>query len=80
MPDRVPVPSPLAVKVIPAGSVPARSSVGTGVPVVVTLKLKALPAVAVSVAALVIASPLLIVSRKLWLAVPAVLAALMVSR
>jgi len=50
------------------------------VPTVVTLKLNALPAVAVSDAALVMASPLFTVSRKLWLAVPDELAALMVSR
>ena len=80
VPDRVPVPFRLSVKVTPVGRPPARPSVGAGVPVVVTLKLKALPSVTVAAAALVMASPLFTVSRKLWLAVPDELAALMVSR
>ena len=61
VPDRVAVPSELAVNVTPAGSVPARVTVGVGVPEVVTLKLNAVPEVAVAEFALVMASPLLTV-------------------
>ena len=64
---------------MPVGRVPVRPTVGVGEPVAVTVKLNGLPAVAVAVAALVMASPLLMVSMKLWLAVPAELAAVMVS-
>ena len=48
VPHRVPVPLPLAVNVMPVGRVPARLTVGVGVPVAVTVKLNALPAVAVA--------------------------------
>ena len=67
----VAVPLVLAVNVMPGGSVPAWVRVGVGVPVVVTVKLNALPAVAVAEAALVIASPLLTVRARLCVAVPA---------
>ena len=79
VPDSVAVPLLLAVNVIPGGSVPARLSVGVGVPVVVTVKLNALPDVAVAEAALVMASPLFTVSTKLWVAVPVEFLAVTVS-
>ena len=79
MPDRVAVPLVLAVNVMPGGSVPARVRVGVGVPVVVTVKLNALPEVAVAVAALVMASPLLTVRTKAWVAVPVEFLAVTVS-
>ena len=79
VPDRVAVPLLLAVNVTPGGSVPARLSVGAGVPLVVTVKLNALPAVAVADAALVMASPLLTVSWKLCVAVPVEFFAVMVT-
>ena len=65
VPEIVAVPLVLAVKVMPLGSVPVWLSVGVGVPVVVTLNVKAVPAVAVAELALVMASPLLTVSVKL---------------
>ena len=58
MPARVAVPLPLSVNVTPEGSVPAWLRVGVGIPVVVTVKLNAWPAVAVAEAALVMARPL----------------------
>ena len=79
VPDRVAVPLPLAVNVMPEGSVPVRVSVGAGVPVVVTVKLNAVPEVAVAESALVMASPLFTVRTKVWVAVPAELLAVMVS-
>ena len=48
MPDSVAVPLVFAVNVMPDGSVPAWVNVGVGVPVAVTVKLNALPAVAVA--------------------------------
>jgi hypothetical protein len=68
VPASVAVPLALAVKVRPEGSVPVCDSVGVGEPVVVTVKLKALPPVATAELALVIASPLLTVRVKLWVA------------
>jgi hypothetical protein len=68
-----------AVNVMPEGSVPACVNVGAGVPLVVTMKLNAVPVVAVAEEALVIASPLFTVRTKLWVAVPAEFAAVMVS-
>ena len=73
------MPLVLAVKVMPGGSVPAWVSVGVGVPAVVTVKLNALPEVAVAEAALVMARPLLTVSARFCVAVPAELAAVTVS-
>ena len=55
VPEKVAVPLALAVKVMPVGSVPVRASVGAGYPVVVTVKLKAVPTVALALAALVMA-------------------------
>jgi hypothetical protein len=79
VPASVAVPLVPAVKVIPPGSVPVWVRVGVGVPLVVTAKLNAVPLTAVAVEALVMASPLLTVSSKLCVPVPALLAALMVS-
>ncbi len=56
---------------MPGGSVPALVKVGAGVPAVVTVKLNAVPEVAVAVFALVMAGPLLTVEVKAWVAVPA---------
>ena len=55
VPEKVAVPLLFAVKVTPVGSVPVRVSVGAGYPVVVTVKLKAVPTVALVLAALVMA-------------------------
>ena len=79
MPLRVAVPLVLAVNVIPGGRVPARLSVGVGVPAVVTVKLNAWPEVAEAELALVMASPLFTVRVKVWLAVPAEFLAVTVS-
>ena len=49
------MPSPLLVKVTPAGNAPCRNSNGAGKPLVVTVKLPAWPVVNVAAAALVIA-------------------------
>jgi hypothetical protein len=68
VPASVAVPLPLLVKVKPEGNVPVWDSVGVGEPVVVTVKLNAWPPVATAEAALVIASPLLTVKVKLWVA------------
>ena len=57
----VAVPSVFAVQEMPVGRFPVLVRVGVGEPVVVTVKLKAWPAVAVAAAALVIVSPLLTV-------------------
>jgi hypothetical protein len=64
VPERVPVPSPLSVKLTPVGSVPVTASAGVGLPVDVTVKLPGVPAVKVSAAALVIAGAALTVSVK----------------
>src|ERR1700689_3012758 len=77
-PAIVAVPFVQAVNVMPEGSVPASVRVGVGVPVVVTVKLNALPDVAEAEAALVIARPLLTVRVKLCVAVPAELLAVTV--
>ncbi len=47
VPARVAVPSPLSVKVTPLGSAPVSVIAGVGLPLVVTVKLPALPAVKV---------------------------------
>ena len=67
------------MNVTPEGSVPAWVRVGVGVPVVVTVKLNALPEVAEAEAALVMARPLFTVRTKLCVAVPAELVAVIVS-
>ena len=73
------MPLALAVNVMPGGSVPALVKVGAGVPVVVTVKLNAVPEVAVAEFALVMASPLLTVKVKAWVAVPVEFLAAMVT-
>ena len=55
VPDSVAVPSPLSAKVTPAGKVPVSLIDGVGLPVVVTVKVAAEPAVKVAVLALVTA-------------------------
>jgi hypothetical protein len=55
VPLSVAVPFPLFTNVTPLGSVPVSDSVGAGDPVVVTVKLPAVPTVKVVVLALVIA-------------------------
>jgi hypothetical protein len=74
----LPVPFPLFTNVTPVGSVPLSVSDGVGVPVAVTGKLPAVPAVKVVLLALVIAGAWSTVNVKLWLAVPALLLAVMV--
>ena len=68
VPEKVAVPLLLAVKVTPVGRVPVRDSVGVGYPVVVTVKLKAVPTVALALAALVMAGAWLTVKAKDWAA------------
>ena len=76
------VPSPLSTKVTPEGSVPLSLSAAVGVPVVVTVKLPAVPVVKVVLVALVItgAWAAATVSVKLCgVALPTSLVALIVS-
>ena len=54
-PEIVAVPFPLSVKFTPAGNDPVLAKADTGLPVVVTVKLPAVPAVKVTLFALVIA-------------------------
>jgi hypothetical protein len=58
----------LSLNVTPLGSVPVSASVGVGDPVVVTVKLPAVPTVNVALFALVIAGTWFTVNVKLWLA------------
>jgi hypothetical protein len=58
VPLRVPVPFPLSLNVTPAGRVPDSVSDGAGAPVVVTVKLPALPTVNVALFALMIVGEL----------------------
>jgi hypothetical protein len=65
------VPFPLFTNVTPLGSVPVSVSVGAGVPVVVTVRLPAVPTVNVVLLALVIAGAtcaVFTVRVKAWLA------------
>ena len=82
VPLSVAVPLPLLTNVTPLGSVPVCVSVGVGVPVVVTVKLPAVPTVNVVLLALVIAGAVcavFTVNVKLWLAgLPTPLLAVMV--
>jgi len=67
VPESVPVPFPLSLKVTPLGSAPVSVSDGVGVPVVVTENVPAVPTVNVVLLALVItgaAFGLLTVSAK----------------
>jgi hypothetical protein len=79
VPASVPVPFELAVKVIPAGNVPVRLTVGVGLPVAVTVKLNGVPTVAVADEALVIAGRWRTVRVKACVAAPRVLVAVNVS-
>lgn len=63
VPARVAVPFPLSTKVTPLGSEPVAVSAGAGVPVVVTVKVPAVPWVKVVVFAEVIAGEVLIVTE-----------------
>jgi len=80
VPLSVAVPFPLFTNVTPLGSVPVFVSDGFGVPVVVTVKLPAVPTANVVLVALVMlgAIPALTVKVKLWLIVPAPLLAVIV--
>ena len=82
VPLSVAVPFPLFVKVTPLGSAPDSVRDGVGDPVVVTVKLPAVPTVNVVLLALVIVGAVraaLTVSVKLWLAgVPTPLLAVIV--
>src|ERR1700689_3546770 len=78
-PDRVAVPLPLSTKVTPVGSVPVLLSAAAGEPLVVILKVPALPVVRVAVAALVTAGACCTTSEKLWVAVPAAFLATILS-
>ena len=62
------VPSPLSVKVTPAGSAPVSVRAAVGNPVVVTVNVPAWPTVKVALAALVIAGAWSTVRVKLWVA------------
>ena len=63
-PDKVPVPSPLSTNATPAGKLPVSVRDGTGLPVVVTVKLPEVPAVKVVLFPLVIAGAALTVRVK----------------
>ena len=58
----------MSAKVTPAGKVPVSLIDGVGLPVVVTVKVPAVPAVKVAVLALVIAGAWLTVRVKDWVA------------
>ena len=79
VPEIVALPLPLLVKVTPAGSDPVLPSVGTGYPVAVTVKLNAVPWVAVVELALVILGSCPTVRVKAWVAVPVLFLAVMVN-
>ena len=78
-PASVAVPLPLSTNVTPPGRAPALVSAGAGDPVVVTLKVPALPAVKVVVVAEVMAGAWVTTKEKLWVAVPAEFLAVIVS-
>ena len=62
------MPLPLSTNVTPLGSVPVRLTDGVGVPLVVTVKLPAVPVVNAVLLALVIAGAWFTLRVKLWLA------------
>jgi hypothetical protein len=64
VPANVAVPLPLSVKVIPDGNAPVSLIAGVGDPLVLTVKLKADPSVAVAVAAEVMVEPAWTVNTK----------------
>src|ERR1700683_4934346 len=69
VPASVAVPLPLSVKVTPLGRVaPVSDRVGSGKPVVVTVREPAVPALNVVLLALVMAGAAFTVSVKVWLA------------
>ena len=67
VPLRVPVPSPLSVKLTPLGRLaPPRARLGVGVPVVVTVNDPAVPTVKAVAFALLIVGACLTVKVKAW--------------
>ena len=80
VPARVAVPSPLPVKVTPAGNAPCTDSAAAGKPLLVTVKLPAWPVANVVFAALVIAGACSTVSMKVWTATETSLPATIVNR
>ena len=78
VPPSVPLPFPLSLNVTPLGSVPVSVRDGVGVPVVVTVKLPAVPTVNVVLVALVITGAKFTTNVKVWLIVPAPLLAVIV--
>jgi len=66
VPDSVPVPSPLSTKVTPLGRLPVSDRASVGVPVEVTVKVPAEPAVKVALAADVMAGGASTVRVKDW--------------
>ena len=79
VPARVAVPLPLSTKVTPLGSALALLTVAVGDPVDVTLKVPAFPMVKVLEATLVMAGTCWITTERLWVALPAVLLAVILS-
>src|SRR5664280_1803881 len=71
VPDNEAVPLPLSVKVSPAGRLPVSVSAGCGAPLVLTVKLKVEPTVAVADAALVIFGAPVTVRTNDWVVEPA---------
>ena len=79
VPEMVAVPLPLSLKVTGFGNDPESLRVGVGEPVVVTVKVPAVPTVKVVLLALVIASGGFTVRVKVWVAaVPTPLLAVIV--
>ena len=70
VPLSVAVPLAFGVNLSPAGSAPASDNVGAGTPAVLTVKLNALPAIAVADAALLNDGPVVTVSVNAWLCEP----------
>src|SRR5262249_4744441 len=68
VPAKVAVPSALSTKVTPEGSAPVSESIGFGKPVVVTVKVPAVPVVNVVAFALVMVGAWFTVSVKVWVA------------
>ncbi len=79
VPDSVAVPLPLSTKLTPTGGLLVMESAGAGYPVVTTEKLKAAPAVSVTVAPLVKLGAWSTVRMNAWLVLPAELVAVRVT-
>jgi hypothetical protein len=79
VPEMVAVPFELAVKLSPFGRLPMRFNVAAGLPVVVTVKLKTLPTVAVADAELAKAGALLTPRVNVCVTVPEALEAVRVT-